>query len=161
MGLIDTYAASLDPRVIAQVTAAIHAECANVYTEGTTVAVGSNGQTLPQATLNVVSTAGFASPVGQLVLTVAGVGNTISYTGTTGTTFTGCSGGTGTLTTGQAVTVANHATRAKFANQVATGQVNLTPLILDACAFAALTSQSTDTTVSNAVASLWNEWANA
>ncbi|MHB1950241.1 MAG: hypothetical protein ACYCQK_02050 [Acidiferrobacteraceae bacterium] len=91
MALIDDYAASLDPRVIAQVTAAIHAAAANVY--------------------------------------------------------------------GEASTVTGHTTRAAFANKVATGQVQLQPLILDACSFASLSAASTDSTVSNAVSALWNEWA--
>lgn len=94
MALADSYAASLDPRVISQVTAAIHQTASTVYAEST---------------------------------------------GVTG-----------------------HTTRASFANKIATGQYNggnLQPLILDACAFATLTAASTDTTVSNAVAALWNEWA--
>lgn len=37
MGLIDDYAAAQDPRVIAQVTAAIYAAAENVYTESSTV----------------------------------------------------------------------------------------------------------------------------
>jgi len=64
----------------------------------TTIAAGSNGQSLPQATINVASTATF-SAVGTFVV----IGQTISYTGLTGTSFTGCSGGTGALATGQAV----------------------------------------------------------
>jgi hypothetical protein len=56
---------------------------------------------------------------------------------------------------------ANHATRATFATKVATGTVSLQPLILSTCAFASLTTSSTDTTVNNAVASLWNLWAGA
>lgn len=91
MALIDDYAASLDPRVQAQVTAAIHAQAANVY--------------------------------------------------------------------GEAGTVTGHTTRASFATKVATGIINLQPLILDACSFATLSATSTDTAVSNAVAALWNEWA--
>jgi hypothetical protein len=158
VGLIDDYAASLDPRVIAQVTAAIHAEAANVYTEGTTVTSGSNNAALPQATINVASTAIFNAP-GQFVVTIAGAAVTVNFTGTTSTTFTGCTGGTGTLLTGQAVTRADHQKRAAFANLVATGQVNLAPLILDAASYASLTAASSDTTVSNAVAALWNEWA--
>lgn len=92
MALIDDYAAAQDPRVIAQVTAAIYAEAQNVYVE-------------------------------------------------TGVT--------------------NHAARAVFATKVVTGQQNFTPLILSACAFASLTSASSDTTVNNSVASLWNLWAGA
>lgn len=161
MGLIDDYAASLDPRVIAQVTAAIHAEAANVYTEGTTIASGSNAAALPQSTIDVAAVSALFPTVGQFIVIINGTAVTINYTGTTSTTFTGCSGGTGTLVTGQAVQLANQQARAKFANQVATGVVNLEPLILDTAAFANLTAASSDTTVSNAVASLWNEWAGA
>jgi hypothetical protein len=93
MALPDNYAASLDPRVISQVTAAIYLEAQTVYTE--------------------------ASPP------------------------------------------ANHPARAAFATNVVTGKVNLQPLILSACCFASLTAASTDTTVNNAVAALWNTWAGA
>ncbi|HUQ85063.1 MAG TPA: hypothetical protein VM077_01960 [Candidatus Limnocylindrales bacterium] len=70
----------------------------------TTVAAGSNGAVLPQATINVVSTARFSSS-GTFV-----IGNsTIAYTGTTATSFTGCTGGSGTLATGNlVVTYANN-----------------------------------------------------
>jgi len=91
MALADDYAASLDPRVIAQVTAAIYTEAQNVETEGT---------------------------------------------GVTG-----------------------HTTRAAFATKVVTGQQNLQPLILSACAFGSLNAASTDTTVNNTVATLWNLWS--
>jgi len=76
----------------------------------TTIAAGSDGQTLPQATIFVVSTAGFP-PAGVpgafgriTVVTDAGV-QTITYTGTTPTSFTGClfGGGLGTMSTGGAV----------------------------------------------------------
>jgi hypothetical protein len=161
VGLIDDYAASLDPRVIAQVTAAIHTAASNVYTEGTTIAAGSNGQALPQATINVAAVSALFGTLGQFVVIINGAAVTINFTGTTGTSFTGCSGGTGTLATGQRVTLGNHTARAAFANQVAIGVVNLAPLILDAASFANLTAASTDATVNNAVASLWNEWASA
>lgn len=69
----------------------------------TTIAAGSNGQSLPQATINVASTAGFATSGTILVFTSGGY-QTVTYTGTTGTTFTGASGGTGTMSTGGPVT---------------------------------------------------------
>jgi hypothetical protein len=93
MGLADDYAASLDPRVIAQVSAAILAAAQNIYTE--------------------------ASPP------------------------------------------ANHPARAVLATKVMLGQISLQPLIFTACAFASLTAASTDITVNNAVATLWNTWAAA
>lgn len=69
----------------------------------TTIAVASNGQALPQATINVASTTGFPTSGTIRVTTNTGV-QTVTYSGTTGTTFTGCSGGGGTMSTGGAVT---------------------------------------------------------
>lgn len=70
---------------------------------GTTqVAAGSNGVTLPTSTINVVSTAGF-DPSGRsdlptlVVQTGVASWTTVTYTGVTATSFTGCSGGTGTM----------------------------------------------------------------
>jgi len=68
------------------------------YQNATTIAAGSNGAVLPQSTINVASTTGFAAS-GTFVLN----GQTITYTGLTGTSFTGCTGGTSTLATGQSV----------------------------------------------------------
>jgi hypothetical protein len=69
----------------------------------TTIASGSNGQVLPQGTINVASTTGFPSSGTLLIDTSLGV-QTINYTGTSGgNQFTGCTGGTGNLATGQAV----------------------------------------------------------
>lgn len=69
----------------------------------TTIAVASNGLSLPQATINVVSTAGF-SATGATISVVTGAGlQFVSYTGLTGTSFTGCTGGTGLMSTGGAV----------------------------------------------------------
>lgn len=65
----------------------------------TTIAVASNGASLPQATINVASTTGFPSSGTIYVYTSSGT-QTVTYTGVTGTTFTGCSGGTGTMSTG-------------------------------------------------------------
>jgi hypothetical protein len=73
----------------------------------TTIAVGSNNVALPTATINVGSTTGFNPSGGTLSIylgTTYQPGSTsITYTGLTSTTFTGCSGGSGTLTTGQQV----------------------------------------------------------
>jgi hypothetical protein len=70
----------------------------------TTIAAGSNGQVLPQATINVASTTGFPTSGVINVVTSNNVPQVVTYTGVTATTFTGCSGGTGTMTTGNAVT---------------------------------------------------------
>lgn len=65
----------------------------------TTIAAGSNGQVLPQSTINVVSTTNFPAS-GQLLVTTSAGQQRVTYTGVTATTFTGCSGGTGTMSTG-------------------------------------------------------------
>lgn len=77
----------------------------------TTIAAGSNGLSLPQATVNVASTAALGADfsdktIGFLVTTSAGV-QSVTATGKTATSFTGCSGGTGTMSTGGAVTRAS------------------------------------------------------
>jgi hypothetical protein len=71
-----------------------------------TIAVGSDGQSLPQTTINVNTTNGFPTS-GTLLVVTSGGTQTVTYTGTTSTTFTGCSGGTGTMNTGNLVTSTN------------------------------------------------------
>jgi hypothetical protein len=68
----------------------------------TTVAAGSNGQALPQGTINVASTASFLA-AGTLRVTTSGGVQTVTYTGKTANSFTGCTGGAGTMSTGGAV----------------------------------------------------------
>lgn len=70
---------------------------------GNTTSVGT--QSLPAAgnTFGVVSTVGFPTTGGSLSI----AGNTVTYTGITGNTFTGCSGGSGTITAGTVVSVVN------------------------------------------------------
>lgn len=71
----------------------------------TTIAVASNGATLPTGTINVLSTTGF--PTSGTINVYSSTGTqVVTYTGGGGggTTFTGCTGGTGTLTTGNNVT---------------------------------------------------------
>lgn len=72
----------------------------------TTVAAGSNGAVLPQSTINVTSTANFppgtfgnpnAVPPAIALQTGASSWTFVTYTGVTATSFTGCSGGSGTL----------------------------------------------------------------
>jgi hypothetical protein len=70
---------------------------------GTTITALSDGQILPQATINVVSTAIFAASGTIQVTTDMGVQN-VTYTGKTPTSFTGCAGGAGTMNTGNLVT---------------------------------------------------------
>lgn len=62
----------------------------------TTVAAASDGDVLPQAVINVASTLGFPS-AGTCIIVLPTGDQTIAYTGKTATSFTGCSGGAGTL----------------------------------------------------------------
>lgn len=69
----------------------------------THITAPSDGAVLPQATINVASTSSFQSS-GQIVIATQLDGEQIvTYTGTTPTTFTGCTGGTGTIHTGDNV----------------------------------------------------------
>lgn len=74
-----------------------------VYSANTLTAAGSNGQSLPFATINVASTTGFPVPGVLSILTTTGV-QTVAYTGTSGgNQFTGCTGGTGNMATNNLV----------------------------------------------------------
>jgi len=67
----------------------------------TTIAAASNGVALPQATINVASIAAVNwPPVGTVKVTTSAGVQQVAYTGITGTTLTGCEGGTGTMSTG-------------------------------------------------------------
>lgn len=67
-----------------------------VRAEGANTQVNAGaGYTLPQATITVDSTSGFPSS-GTFVISTSWSQEEVTYTGKTGTTFTGCSGGTGT-----------------------------------------------------------------
>lgn len=66
----------------------------------TSIAVASNGQSLPQSVINVASTAGFSPDGGQILVTTASGIQKVNYTGLTATSFTGCTGGVGAMTTG-------------------------------------------------------------
>lgn len=81
----------------------------------TTIAAASDGASLPQSTINVASTDQIGSgtfnqawtTINNIkVMTSNGV-QTVSCTGKTSTSFTGCGGGTGRMTTGGAVTRAS------------------------------------------------------
>lgn len=73
----------------------------------TTIASTSNGISLPTSTINLTSSTGFsgsATAAGiALIMTSAGA-QKILFTGISGNQLTGCTGGTGTLTTGAYVT---------------------------------------------------------
>jgi streptogramin lyase len=68
----------------------------------TTLAATMNGAILPQGTINVGSTTGFTSS-GLLTIQTSTGTALVSYAGKTATAFTGCTGGSGTLATGGAV----------------------------------------------------------
>jgi hypothetical protein len=69
----------------------------------TTIAAGSSGQTFPQATINVVTTAGFPD-IGTILVATNFGNQSVSYNGTTPTSFNQCSGGQGLMSLGGAVT---------------------------------------------------------
>lgn len=71
-------------------------------TPGTTIASGSNGVSLPTGTINVASTTGFNIP-GSITITIGSNTTVVAYTNIAGNSFTGCTGGTGTLATGNVV----------------------------------------------------------
>jgi hypothetical protein len=68
----------------------------------TMIAAASDGDELPQATINVDDTTNFPSS-GALLVTSSGGQQNVEYTGITATTFTGCTGGVGTINTGNEV----------------------------------------------------------
>lgn len=70
---------------------------ANGRFTGTTVAGASIGQTLPQATINVVSTTNFPGGGGTIAVSTSTGLQTVNYAATTSTTLTGCTGGTGVM----------------------------------------------------------------
>jgi Divergent InlB B-repeat domain len=74
----------------------------DVTTAATTIAAGSNGASLPQSTIFVANQVGPGTGGTIYVTTTAGT-QTVTYTGRTGTSYTGCSGGTGSMTTGNDV----------------------------------------------------------
>lgn len=83
---------------------------------GNTTSVGT--QSLPASgnIFGVTSTVGFPTLGGSLVIG----GNTVTYTGISGNTFTGCSGGSGTITAGTIVSVINFPSR--WTNHTPVGQ---------------------------------------
>jgi hypothetical protein len=75
------------------------------------VAAGSNGVPLPGGgapiTLNVDAVPATAPAAGYLAVRISGTDRVVQYTGKTATSFTGVTGGVGTLATGQSVAIAN------------------------------------------------------
>jgi hypothetical protein len=82
----------------------------NVLTTPTTIGTTIAGSTvsLPQAIINVVSTTSFPSRGNIVILVTIGglvIPQNITYTGTSPTTFTGCTGGTGSIISGDPVDI--------------------------------------------------------
>lgn len=70
----------------------------------TTVAAGSDTNTLPQATINVVSSTGFPNSAGVALIDSSNGLQVVSFTGTSGgNQLTGCTGGTGIIDTSSVV----------------------------------------------------------
>ncbi len=93
-----TIAAGSNGAILPQATINV----ASTTTATTTIASGSNNVALPTSTINVASTAGFPT-VGSIYVTTNQGIQLVTYTGTSGTTFTGCSGGYGYMATGNSV----------------------------------------------------------
>jgi hypothetical protein len=100
---LNTALTNLQARVTAAVPpSAIDYVAANGSRASSTIAAGSNGLSLPQATISVASTAGMATAGPAIVQTAAGP-QYVLYTGISGNTLTGCTGGTGAMATGGTV----------------------------------------------------------
>lgn len=97
-GVATTIAAGSNGASLPQATINV----ASTNTATTTIAAGSNNVRLPTSTINVATTSGFPT-TGIIFVTTSTGTQTVAYTGTTGTTFTGCTGGTGLMTTGGAI----------------------------------------------------------
>src|SRR5258708_4009198 len=79
----------------------------------TTIAAGSNGASLPQASISVASTTPLPA-AGTVYVTTAAGPQLVTYTGTSGgNTLTGCLGGTGAMSTGGLVGTGAHALHVK------------------------------------------------
>ena len=72
------------------------------YDRSTTITAGSDGVALPTGTINVTDTNDLAV-AGTVQIWTGSAYTAVAYTGKTSTTLTGCTGGTGTLSTGAEV----------------------------------------------------------
>lgn len=77
----------------------------------------SSGATLPQATVTVSDTSHFPS-TGSFTVGL----QTVTYTGKTSTTFTGCTGGTGAIAVGDRVVGGTYVSLSAFSNNAAVEQ---------------------------------------
>lgn len=115
----------------------------------TTIAAGSDAAALPQGTINVVSTTGFASSGNIIVVSEKGEQN-IAYTGVTGTSFTTCTGGTGTIDTGDVVYAVPSAATILAAEPTATGSYARVAVVNNAANWSAATGSYPATKVNGA-----------
>ena len=69
----------------------------------TTIAAGSNGVSLPTATIHAANASTFPQYSKVLLVTTSAGVQQVSYTGISGNDFTGCTGGTGTMSTGGSI----------------------------------------------------------
>jgi hypothetical protein len=115
-----------------------------LYTNARTALNNGGPLTLPAATINVVSTAGAGtqtSPAFPASGTFQLGGQTITYTGTTATTFTGCTGGVGAIPDGSPIGVR----RSDVADVLRTFPERVAPLTIEYV-------QATDTAISATIA---------
>ena len=92
---------------------------------GATIASASNNVSLPTGTINVSpDTNAFPASGTMLVVTSAGV-QTVTYTSKNSTQFLGCTGGTGTMLTGNAVQPSSVITVASTSTFAASGQLHI------------------------------------
>lgn len=84
------------------------------YAPATTISAAAS---LPSATLTVSDTTNFPS-TGNLSVGA----NTIAYTGKTGTTFTGCTGGTGSVVVGDRIASTTYTNLSAFSNSLSVEQ---------------------------------------
>lgn len=86
-------------------TAPIQTGVVFVFIPSTTIAVASNGLSLPQASIHLTDSTLFVSgaPAGVALVTTSNGPQTVNYTSNVGNVLGGCTGGTGAMTTGAAV----------------------------------------------------------
>ncbi len=87
-------------RVYCTIDALAYAQGDTTCPAVTAIGAGSSGSNLPQSTIDVASTTGFTTTLPLAVPTNAGI-QSVSCTGLTATTFTGCSGGSGAMSGGE------------------------------------------------------------
>ncbi len=116
----------------------------------TTIAAASDLATLPTGTLNVAATTGFPNST-QVVLVDSSNGlQSVQYTGASGTTLTGCTGGTGVLDTSSVVQLMPTSAAILAAEPTSTGSYARVALVNNAANFSAATGSVPATKVNAA-----------